>query len=104
MLVECSALLVLPGVDELAAAFVDPSTPELTVRSLLRNPVQLPSPLRRLFVPIVGVAPIDPAAELARVLVRAEMGADLFVLGKDVGARRRQGRHYPAATIRRRGL
>jgi hypothetical protein len=104
MLVDGVATLMLPGMDKLAAAFVDSSASKLAVCSLFCNPVQLPSPLWRRLVPTIGVAPIDPAAELARVLVRAEMGADLFVPGKDVGARRRQGRHYRAATIRRRGL
>ena len=33
------------------------------------------------------------------MLVRAEMSADLFVPGKDVGARRRQGQHHRAATV-----
>src|SRR5207237_1562375 len=82
-----------------AAAFVDSSTSTLAVSPLLCNPVQLPSPLWRRLVPAVGVALFDPAAELARVLVRAEMGADLFVPGKDVGARRRQRQHHRAATI-----
>src|SRR5213593_178712 len=99
MLVDGVALLVFPGVDELAAAFVDSSTSKLAVSPLLCNPVQLPSPLRCRLVPAVSVAPFDPAAELARVLVRAEMGADLFVPRKGVRTRRCQRQHHRASVV-----
>jgi hypothetical protein len=57
MLVDGVASLMLSGKDELAAAFVDSSTSQLAVRSLLCNLVQLPSLLWRRLVPVVGVAP-----------------------------------------------